>query len=413
MLIKWNKIIGLFLIMCLLATVVKPRQARAAMINSRAAMLVDAETGQVIYQQNADQQLPVASVSKLLTACVIEDEISAHQLQWQQKVKISKAVAAVSSDPNYSAIGLQAGQSYTVRDLFDAMMVKSADGAALALSMANGDSIKQFNAKLAKKARQIGMKDVKIVNAVGLRNGDLKQLQQPKISKNAENAMSTRNVAVLTRYLIKHYPQILKVTSRPQQNFTIASGQVFLADNSNQMLPGRPYVVPDVVIDGLKTGTSDQAGACFVSTGTYQGRRLITVVLGANQNDPGDRFVQTQRLYQYLSSDVRLQTLTLSRQQAVKQVVRGDKRQIKVKAAPLKVWQPADIHHTPKVHLHYRTSLVDRRGRLVAPVNKGQRLGTANVSGKSLQTVDHHQLTFTLSSRQEVKRLNFWQRLFK
>lgn len=413
MLIKWNKIIGLFLIMCLLATVVKPRQARAAMINSRAAMLVDAETGQVIYQQNADQQLPVASVSKLLTACVIEDEIAAHQLHWQQKVKISKAVAAVSSDPNYSAIGLQAGQSYTVRDLFDAMMVKSADGAALALSMANGDSIKQFNAKLLKKARQIGMKDVKIVNAVGLRNGDLKQLQQPKTSKNAENAMSARNVAVLTRYLIKHYPQILKVTSRPQQNFTIASGQVFLADNSNQMLPGKPYAVPDVVIDGLKTGTSDQAGACFVSTGTYQGRRLITVVLGANQNDPGDRFVQTQRLYQYLSSDVRLQTLTLSRQQAVKQVVRGDKRQIKVKAAPLKVWQPADIHQTPKVHLHYRTSLVDRRGRLVAPVNKGQRLGTANVSGKSLQTVDHHQLTFPLSSRQEVKRLNFLQRLFK
>lgn len=413
MLIKWNKIIGLFLIMCLLATVVKPRQARAAMINSRAAMLVDAETGQVIYQQNADQQLPVASVSKLLTACVIEDEIAAHQLHWQQKVKISKAVAAVSSDPNYSAIGLQVGQSYTVRDLFDAMMVKSADGAALALSMANGDSIKQFNAKLLKKARQIGMKDVKIVNAIGLRNGDLKQLQQPKTSKNAENAMSARNVAVLTRYLIKHYPQILKVTSRPQQNFTIASGQVFLADNSNQMLPGKPYAVPDVVIDGLKTGTSDQAGACFVSTGTYQGRRLITVVLGANQNDPGDRFVQTQRLYQYLSSDVRLQTLTLSRQQAVKQVVRGDKRQIKVKAAPLKVWQPADIHQTPKVHLHYRTSLVDRRGRLVAPVNKGQRLGTANVSGKSLQTVDHHQLTFPLSSWQEVKRLNFWQRLFK
>jgi D-alanyl-D-alanine carboxypeptidase (penicillin-binding protein 5/6) len=155
------------------------------MINSRAAMLVDAETGQVIYQQNADQQLPVASVSKLLAACVIEDEIASHQLHWQQKVKINKAVAAVSCDPNYSAIGLQAGQSYTVRDLFDAMLVKSADGAALALSTANGGTIKQFNAKMAKKARQIGLKDVKVVNAVGLRNGDLKQLRQPKIGKNA------------------------------------------------------------------------------------------------------------------------------------------------------------------------------------------------------------------------------------
>ena len=128
MLIKLKKIIGLVLITCLLAMVVNVHQAAAAMVNSRAAMLVDAETGQVIYQQNA-------SVSKLLTACVIEDEIASHQLHWQQKVKINKTVAAVSCDPNYSAIGLHAGQSYTVRDLFDAMMVKSADGAALSSSL--------------------------------------------------------------------------------------------------------------------------------------------------------------------------------------------------------------------------------------------------------------------------------------
>lgn len=412
MLIKLKKIIGLVLITCLLAMVVNVHQAAAAMVNSRAAMLVDAETGQVIYQQNADQQLPVASVSKLLTACVIEDEIASHQLHWQQKVKINKAVAAVSCDPNYSAIGLHAGQSYTVRDLFDAMMVKSADGAALALSTANGGTIKQFNAKMAKKARQIGLKDVKIVNAVGLRNGDLKQLRQPKISKNAENAMSARDVIILTRYLLKHYPSILQVVSRPQQNFTIASGQVVTADNSNQMLPGKPYVVPNVVIDGLKTGTSDQAGACFVSTGTYQGWRMITVVLGANRNVSGDRFVQTQRLYQYLQTGVRLKTLKFSHGQTVKQVAKGNKRQVTVKTAPLAVWQPVKEQQTPKLHIHYRAALLDRRCRLVAPIKKGQRLGSVTVNGKALQTVDHQPLTFTMSSQQTVKRLSFWQRLF-
>ncbi|WP_295745595.1 serine hydrolase [uncultured Limosilactobacillus sp.] len=395
-----------------MAMMINVHQVGAAMINSRAAMLVDAETGQVLYQQNAAQQLPVASVSKLLTACVIEDEITAHQLHWQQKVKINKAVAAVSSDPNYSAIGLKAGQSYTVRDLFDAMMVKSADGAALALSTAAGDSIKQFNTKMVKKARQIGLKDVKVVNAVGLRNGDLKQLQQPKLGKDTENAMSVRDVAALTLYLLKHYPQILKVTSRAQQNFTIARGQVVTADNSNQMLPGKPYAVPNVVIDGLKTGTSDQAGACFVSTGTYQGHRMITVVLGANQNVPGDRFVQTQRLYQYLQTGVRLKKLTLSCQQTYQKVVKGNKRHVTVKAAPLVVWQPVHDYQPLKLHLHYRTSLLDRHGQLVAPITKGQRLGKVIVSGKESQTVDHQQLTLTLTSRQTVKRLNLWQRLF-
>lgn len=222
--------------------------------------------------------------------------------------------------------------------------------------------------------------------------------------------MSARDVIILTCYLLKHYPSILQVVSRPQQNFTIASGQVVTADNSNQMLPGKPYAVPNVVIDGLKTGTSDQAGACFVSTGTYQGRRMITVVLGANRNDPGDRFMQTQRLYQYLQTGVRLKKLKLSHGQ--KQVAKGNKRQVMVKDAPLAVWQSVKEHQTPKLHIHYRAALLDRRGRLVAPIKKGQRLGTVTVSDKALKTVDHRPLSFSLSSQQTVKRLSFWQRLF-
>lgn len=294
---------------------VVPQQVNAAMINSRAALMVDADTGQVIYQQNIDQKLPIASVSKLLTACVIEDEVAHHQLSWHQKIKITPAVAAVSNDPDYSAVGLQAGQSYTVRELFDVMLVKSADGAALALATANGKTIKQFNTKMVKKAKQIGLRNVTIVNSVGLRNGDLKQVTQKGIKKQSENAMTARDVAILSLYLIRHYPQVLDITKRPQENFTVFPGKVVVADNSKEMLTGKKYEMPNVTIDGLKTGTSDKAGECFVSTGMYHGHRMITVVLHANGGD-GDRFVDTQRLYQYLQNNVHPRRVTLSHRQA-------------------------------------------------------------------------------------------------
>ncbi len=378
-----------------------PQPAHAAKINSRAALMVDAKTGQLIYQQNIDQKLPIASVSKLLTACVIEDEVAAHQLRWQQKIKISPAVAAVSNDGSYSAIGLQAGQSYTVRDLFDAMMVKSADGAALALAMANGQTVKQFNAKMVRKAHKIGIKDPTIVNSVGLRNGDLKKLTQRGIAKQAENAMTARDVAILARYLIKNYPDVLKVTKRPQQNFTIAPGKVMVADNSNAMLPGKQYQVPNVTIDGLKTGTSDQAGECFVSTGTYQGHRIITVVLHAN-GGPGDRFVETQRLYQYLQNNAHPHQVVLNHRQAHPRILRGSKSHVAVVVSPLTIWQGHQDHY--HLQVHYRQKVTNSKGQLVAPVKKRQRLGTITVKSKTIKTIDNKPLTVKLHSKQTVKR---------
>ncbi len=352
--------------------------------------MVDADTGQVIYQQNIDQKLPIASVSKLLTACVIEDEVAHHQLSWHQKIKITQAVAAVSNDPDYSAVGLQAGQSYTVRGLFDVMLVKSADGAALALATANGKTIKQFNTKMVKKAKQIG-----------LRNGNLKQVTQKGIKKQSENAMTARDVAILSRYLIRHYPQVLNITKRPQENFTVSPGKVVVADNSNEMLTGKKYEMPNIAIDGLKTGTSDKAGEYFVSTGMYHGHRMIMVVLHANGGD-GDLFVDTQRLYHYLQNNVHPRRVTLSHRQAHPEIARGDRKRLAVGVAPVDIWQDSKFHY--RLQVHYRQKLTNFNGQLVSPVKKGQRLGSATIESKSLKMIDKKPLTVNLYSKETIKR---------
>lgn len=401
---------AIFLALCCFT--VKPQTVSAAqMIDSTSAIMIDADTGQIIYQQNSEQKLPIASVSKLLTVSVIEDEINHHQLSWNTKVKISKQIAAVSNDPNYSAIGLQAGQSYTVKELFDATLIKSADGAALALATADGSTIKQFNAKMQKKARQMGITDATIVNSVGLRNGDLKGLKQKGISDNAENTMTARDVALMSRYLIKHYPSVLKVTSQSKAQFTIAKGKTKNVENLNKMLPGGKYTVNGVQIDGLKTGTSDAAGACFASTGTYQGHRLITVVLHANGSDKDARFTQTQRLYQYFLQNARQQTLTLNKKQSQKRVSNGTKRMLNVGPRSVTVWQvqkTAQYTIQPRYYKH----LINRKARLNAPVKKGERLGTIAITGSDLRTVDNKPLTIPLRSSETINRGNLWQRIW-
>lgn len=128
-----KRLVPIIIIICLLCLNV-PAHA-SAKVDSRAAIMVDASTGQIIYEQNANQALPIASITKLLTVAVIHDELQQHVITSTTKVKVTPEIAAISNNPAYSSIGLLAGQSYPVIELLNAALVKSADGATAAPSM--------------------------------------------------------------------------------------------------------------------------------------------------------------------------------------------------------------------------------------------------------------------------------------
>lgn len=395
----------------LLGIIVAPAHA-APLIDASAAVMVDASTGQVIYEQNAQQKLPIASISKLLTAIVIEDEVHSNQITGNTKVKIDSGTAAISNDPNYSAIGLQEGQSYTVRELLNAALVKSADGATMALSAAAGDSMDEFNMKLQQKAQDIGLKNYTIVNPVGLNNGDLKSLASKQYSAKAENAMTATDVAIMTRYLVDHYPQLLQVTAQKQATFFIAKGKAKTEKNLNEMLPGGKYTVPGVTIDGLKTGTSDTAGACFVSTGNYQGHRIITVVLHANGKNKDNRFVQTQRLYQMLKQNYHLQTITLPKNIREQPLDNGQSRQVTLSPRQITVWSAGSDVHKYTMAVKLNKCYLNKKGQLQAPISRNRTVGELDLSGNQLKTLDGWPLTYRLFSTANVPQGNFWQRLW-
>lgn len=265
-------------------------------VAAKAAIAMDAKTGQILYQKNAQKRCPVASTIKILTLAVIEKDIQAHKLSWDQKVTISHPVAVMANDWRFSNVPLNEGESYTIKSLVDSMMLVSADGSAEALALADAGSVAKFNAKMQQVAKEAGVTDAKIYNMIGLSNGDLGTLRLKNVSKNAENQISAVDLAKIASWLLNHYPDVVNITKTAQEDFPVSDSQTYHMQNINLMIKGAALDRADGEIDGLKTGTTDSAGNCFVSTGTFNNRRLVTVVL----NVPGDfnnQFQQTNNLY--------------------------------------------------------------------------------------------------------------------
>ena len=404
---KFIKQLAVFMMIPLILSLATSAGA-SGRIDASAAMMVDASTGQVLYAQNVNKKLPVASISKLLTVAVIHDELKQNAIMANTKVKVSSDIAAIANDPNYSAIGVQQGASYTVKELLNAAMVKSADGATLALASADGSSMEEFNLRMAQKAKEIGLKNYTIVNPVGLTNGDLKDLKFPQYSDKAENAMTARDVAILSRYLIRTYPQLLQVTAQKQANFFITKNKTVQATNLNKMLPGDQYAVKGVKIDGLKTGTSDAAGASFVSTGTYRGHRIITVVLHANGKNKDARFTATQELYDKLKQ-MPTSEITLPQRLHTQRVENGHQRTVSVQPRKISVWGDKVGNN---YNLAVKLNRHSKNNKVLAPVRNNERIGELELSSPEIQTVDHEPLSYTLYSSEQVPVGNFWQRLW-
>ncbi len=405
---KFIKQLAVFMMMIPLILSLATSAGASGRIDASAAMMVDASTGQVLYAQNVNKKLPVASISKLLTVAVIHDELKQNAIMANTKVKVSSDIAAIANDPNYSAIGVQQGASYTVKELLNAAMVKSADGATLALASADGSSMEEFNLRMAQKAKEIGLKNYTIVNPVGLTNGDLKDLKLPQYSDKAENAMTARDVAILSRYLIRTYPQLLQVTAQKQANFFITKNKTVQATNLNKMLPGDQYAVKGVKIDGLKTGTSDAAGASFVSTGTYRGHRIITVVLHANGKNKDARFTATQELYDKLKQ-MPTSEITLPQRLHTQRVENGHQRTVSVQPRKISIWGDKVGNN---YNLAVKLNRHSKNNKVLAPVRNNERIGELELSSPEIQTVDHEPLSYTLYSSEQVPVGNFWQRLW-
>lgn len=254
----------------------------------KAAIVVDANEGQILYQKNSEQKYPVASMTKLLTALVLLDQIKEEKIGWNTKVIPTQTEVELSHEEGLTNVPLEKDHQYTVKQLYQSLLVGSANASAMALAKVVAGNQENFVKLMKQKASQLGIQGEKIYNTNGLPNGMLNEERDKNAGKDAENEFSARDMAKIAQALVKGYPEVLQTTSLKSLEFD-DQGEKTVVNNTNTLLKNQ-----NLKVDGLKTGTSDAAGKCFVGTANKDGHRIITVVIGAKNDD--DRFGITQKL---------------------------------------------------------------------------------------------------------------------
>ena len=241
--------------------------AIAPVLQAKAYLTQDLETGQTLYVHNGDERLPMASLTKLMLAKIILDENKMDEV-----VKVTKE--ATLEEP--SKMNLVNGEKITVRELLRAVMIKSANDAAVALAIYNAGNVDDFVKKMNLKATEMGLTNTHFQNPAGFDAPD--------------HYSSVNDLAVLTRILYKN-KFIRDVAPLPTLQVASVDGSITHAlENTNELLKSYLKVL------GLKTGTTDLAGQCLISiVENENGNKILNVMLGSN-----DRYKETKILSQWI-----------------------------------------------------------------------------------------------------------------
>ncbi|EJQ45891.1 hypothetical protein IEQ_04257 [Bacillus cereus BAG6X1-2] len=264
-------------------------------IEAGAAILVEANSGKILYQKNADELLSIASMTKMMSEYLVNEAVAKGKLKWDQKVKISEYAYKISQDRSLSNVPLRNGESYTVKELYEAMAIYSANGATIALAEAVAGKEVDFVKMMNDKSKELGLKNYKFVNSTGLTNKDLKGHHPEGTTPDEENKMSARDVAILAQHLIQDFPKTLDIAKISKKVFREGTPDRIEMPNWNWMLKG--LIKEYEGVDGLKTGSTPEAGDCFTGTIERNGMRFISVVIKTNSHTA--RFDETRKLYDY------------------------------------------------------------------------------------------------------------------
>ena len=264
--------------------------------DAKSGIAIDEKSGQIIWEKNDKQVLPVGSISKLLSVYVVEDKMVEHHLKLSDKIVINKQEAQLSRNSLTTDMPLKDKHAYSIKDLLIRALIKSSNASMLALANSIAGNQNNFVKLMEIKAKRLGIKDVRLVNSNGLPNTKFFKNNYNEHKKNMiSNKLSAEDIGIISRNLILHYPSILSITSK--SDFSLDGSDI---KSTNEMLPGGNFCDKKFKVKGLKTGTTVRAGSCFVAITNIKRHNVITVLLGTNNND--DRFEQTDRLFNYINS---------------------------------------------------------------------------------------------------------------
>ena len=326
-----------------------PVASRAAglEVDAKSAVLMDVATGTVLYESNAHEALPPASVTKVMTMLLIMEAIDSGSLRWEDTVTVSETAVAKGGSQVY----LKVGETMSVTDMVKSIAVSSANDCACAMAEHIAGSESAFVEKMNARAKELGMENTHFVNCTGLDDGE-----------NADqHRTSAYDIALMSRQLLKNHPDIKKFTTIWMD--TIRDG-TFGLSNTNKLVRFYPGTT------GLKTGFTSAAGYCLSASAEREGMELIAVTMGCESAKVRNAACKTMLDYGFAS--YALITPTVPEDSFVK-VELGVKDSVKAIPAVEGVML---VEKSQKSLIRIQTQLEET---VTAPVSRGQRLGTMTV----------------------------------
>lgn len=261
---KIKKIVALFFVvvfsfsLCMSAFALDIKETKLE-LNGKSAILMDATTGTVLYENNADERLSPASVTKIMTLLLVFEAIQSGSLKWDDILVVSENAASMGG----SQVFLEPSEKMCVEDLIKSVIVASANDAAVTLAEHVAGSEEAFIEAMNKRASELGMENTKFENATGLDDDTL------------DHKTTARDIAIMSRELLKH-EKVTDYTTIWMD--TIRKGEFGLT-NTNRLV--RFYRG----ITGLKTGYTSEAGYCISASAKRDNTHLIAVIMGAESSD--------------------------------------------------------------------------------------------------------------------------------
>ena len=333
-----------------------------------AAILVDEDSGTVLYEKNADARRPIASITKVMTLLLTFEALEAGKISLDDFVPVSEHAYHMGG----SQIWLEPGEEMTLNDMLKAICISSANDAAVAVAEYIGGSEPAFAEMMNARAAELGMTNTHFVNACGL--------DEP------EHLSTARDVAVMSREMLLHHTEVRDYCSIWMD--TLRGGATQLV-NTNKLLKSYSGIT------GLKTGTTGKAGVCISASAERDGLRLIAVVLGAASGK--ERFQAASTLLDYGFSHFESAAAELPADAPLSlPVKRGTAESVALTyTAPERCLMPKGESSTLQVAL-------DLPQKLAAPIRAGETIGTVKISNGSVELA-----SYPVTAAQDVDALSF------
>jgi len=347
-----------------------PENERSLARNSEASILMEASTGQILFEHNAHARMAPASMTKIMTMLLIMEAIESERISLTDEVLITPNAARMGG----SQVFLEAGSKMKVEDLLKAIAIASANDASVAMAEYISGTNETFVTKMNERCKELGCQNTNFMNSHGL--------------DHEEHFSSAADMALISRELIRH-EAILAFTSIYEEHLNKPDGITTWMVNTNRLI--RFYQG----MDGLKTGFTGRAGYCLTSTAIRNDMRLITVVM--NAPTPNERTTDTVELLNYGFSNYKVKTiLDTNHNLGEIELING-----KSKTVNIRLLNDATELENINEELNYTYNINVEKKK--APVRVGDIVGELEVVLDN-EVISRHPITVV----EDVGRANLW-----